>query len=250
MKWNTDSYTQKHAFVFQYGAGLLELLAPEPGQLILDLGCGSGELTQHIADSGAEVIGIDASADMIAKALQQFPKLDFRVADGASFELPERFDAIFSNAALHWMTQPEAVARQMHKHLKPGGRLVAELGGQCNVEQIVNAVLRQLHQRGYTQARADWWYFPSVGEYATLLEKQGFRVRLAQHYDRPTPLADPETGIIDWIEQFGGNFFAGVSAEDKADVLASADAELRPVFLRDGQLFADYKRLRIVAEKQ
>jgi trans-aconitate methyltransferase len=249
MQWNADSYTQKHAFVFRYGAGLVDVLAPEPGELVLDLGCGSGELAQEIASRGAAVVGLDASAEMLAKAHQQFPDLDFRLGDAARFELPERFDAIFSNAALHWVPDAAGAIRQMHRHLKPGGRLVAEMGGQGNVGQIVAAVLRQLKQRGYGLAEANWWYFPSVGEYATLLERQGFRVRLAQHFDRETALAEPETGLTDWIEQFGDQFFAGVSAANKAEILAAVDAELQPVLWRDGQWLADYKRLRIVAER-
>lgn len=249
MQWNADTYTQKHAFVFEYGAGLVDLLAPQAGELILDLGCGSGELAWEISNRGAQVVGLDASADMLAKARQQFPALDFRLGDAARFELPERFDAIFSNATLHWVPAAAAAIRQMYQHLKPGGRLVAEMGGQGNVGQIVAAVLRQLQRYGYPLAAADWWYFPSVGEYAGLLEKQGFRVRLAQHFDRPTALADPETGLTDWIEQFGAHFFAGVHATDKAEILAAANTELRPALWRDGQWLADYKRLRIVAEK-
>ena len=249
MQWNADSYTQKHAFVFEYGAGLVEVLAPQPGERVLDLGCGSGELTQEIARRGAAVVGLDASPEMLARAREQFPELDFRLGDAATFELPERFDAVFSNATLHWVTAAEAALGQLYRHLKPGGRLVAELGGQGNVGQIVAAVLRQLHGRGYAEAAAHWWYFPSVGEYAALLEKQGFRVRLAQHFDRETALADPESGLTDWMAQFGDQFFAGVRPADKAAVLAAVNAELRPVLFRDGQWRADYKRLRIVAEK-
>ena len=249
MQWNANYYTQKHAFVFEHGASLVELLAPLPEELVLDLGCGSGELTQEIASKGAGIVGLDASADMLAKAREQFPSLDFRLGNATNFELPERFDAIFSNAVLHWVPEAAAAIRQMHRHLKPGGRLVAELGGQGNVGHIVNAVLRHLHRRGYLPARADWWFFPSVGEYTTLLEAQGFRVRLAQHYDRPTPLQDSETGLRDWIEQFGDNFFNGVRAADRAAVLAAAEDELRPVLFRDGRWVADYKRLRLVAEK-
>ena len=178
MQWNADSYTQKHAFVFEYGAGLVEVLAPQPGELVLDLGCGSGELTAEISRRGAAVVGLDSSPAMLAKAREQFPDLDFRLGNATTFELPERFDAIFSNATLHWVTDADAAIRQMHRHLQPGGRLVAELGGQGNVGQIVAAVLRQLHGRGHAQA-AHWWYFPSMGEYAARLEKQGFRVRLA-----------------------------------------------------------------------
>ena len=250
MNWNAESYTQKHTFVYQYGTSLVDLLAPEPGELILDLGCGSGELTHEIASYGANVVGLDSSTDMLCKARQQFPGLDFREGDGTTFELPERFDAIFSNAALHWMTDASAVARQMYRHLKPGGRLVAELGGQGNVAQIVARVLRHLHQRGYKHVQANWWYFPSVGEYACLLEKRGFQVRLAQHYDRGTVLEDPQTGLIDWIEQFGSNFFDGVTECDRVAVLNAVNAELRPCLFQKGQWIADYKRLRIIAEKR
>ncbi|MFD1143798.1 class I SAM-dependent methyltransferase [Larkinella insperata] len=249
MQWNADLYTEKHAFVFQYGAGLIDVLNPQPGEVILDLGCGSGELTRQIADRGATVMGLDASEPMLLKARQQFPDLNFQLADATRFQLPHRFDAIFSNATLHWITDSEAVVRQMHGHLKPGGRLVAEFGGKGNVQQITDEVIRQLGQRGYNQT-VSWWYFPSVGEYASVLEKHGFRVQLAQHYDRDTLLDDPENGLIDWIEQFGPNFFEGVSATDRAAVLEATRAALKPVLFRDGRWYADYKRLRVIAVRQ
>lgn len=248
MNWNAELYTKKHGFVYAYGADLIDLLAPKPGELILDLGCGSGELTRQLADRGATVIGLDASASMLNKARAQFPNLDFRTGDATTFALPERVDAIFSNAVLHWVTDYERAAERMRFHLKPGGRLVAEFGGQDNIGQIVEAVTRQLRQQGYDRP-ASWWYFPSVGTYASLLEKHGFRVRLVQHVDRPTRLDDPETGLTDWIEQFGGNFFAGVPDADKAAVLAAVNADLRPALFREGYWFADYKRLRVVAER-
>lgn len=248
MNWNAELYTKKHGFVFAYGSDLIDLLAPKPGQLILDLGCGSGELTQQIADRGATLIGLDAAASMLDKARQQFPTLDFRPGDATTFALPERFDAIFSNAVLHWITDYDRVAERIGQHLKPGGRLVAEFGGKDNIRQIIDAITRQLKQRGY-DVRASWWYFPSVGEYAAVLEKHGFRVRLAQHFDRDTKLDDPKTGLTDWIEQFGGNFFAGVPDADKTAVLEAVNADLRPSLFRDDCWFADYKRLRVVAEK-
>lgn len=246
MDWNADLYTEKHAFVFQYGTGLIDLLAPKPGESILDLGCGSGELTQQIADRGATVIGLDASESMIAKARQQFPALDFRLGDATNFELPQRFDAVFSNAVLHWVTDFEAAIGQIKKHLKSGGRFVAEFGGKDNVKQITDEVARQLQKRGYSLP-VFGWYFPSVGAYASVLEKHGFRVNLAQHYDRDTVLNDPKTGIIDWIEQFGGNFFPHVDPTEKASVLADTQTALKATLFREGRWFADYKRLRIVA---
>lgn len=248
MNWDSESYTQKHAFVFQYGEGLLELLNPQPGERILDLGCGSGELTQRIADRGAEVIGIDSSAVMLAKAQTQFPHLELHQMNAADFSFPEPFDAIFSNAVLHWVTDYDGAVRQMARALKPGSRLVIELGGKDNVALIVEAVARRLGERGYTFP--PFWFFPSIGEYTPVLERHGFAVRLAQHYDRDTLLSDPQTGLTDWIEQFGPYFFEGVTPADKATILEQVNADLRPILFRDGRWYADYKRLRVVAERK
>ncbi|UFH52846.1 class I SAM-dependent methyltransferase [Spirosoma sp. KNUC1025] len=247
MNWNSDLYTQKHAFVFQYGEGLLEVLDPKPGERILDLGCGSGELTQRIAESGATVIGIDSSADMLEKARTQFPNLEFYQRSATEFSFDEPFDAIFSNAVLHWVADYETAVRQMVKALKPGGRLVIEFGGKNNVAIIVDAVARQLEKFGYPFTL--FWFFPSIGEYTPVLERYGFAVRLAQHYDRDTLLSDPETGLTDWIEQFGGYFFENVTPSDKTAILEAVNVALRPVLFRDGHWYADYKRIRIIAEK-
>lgn len=250
MLWNAATYTQNHAFVFHYGAGVVELLAPQAGESILDLGCGTGELTERIAQAGTNVVGLDASPEMVALARQQFPALDFRLADATTFDFPERFDAVFSNAALHWVPDATAVARRICQHLRPGGRFVAELGGQGNVGEIIAATLHQLRRHGHPRPQgADWWYFPSVGEYAAVLEAQGLRVQLALHFDRPTPLADPETGLRDWLGQFGNLFFAGLSAAERAAVLADVEADLRPLLWHDGRWVADYRRLRVVAER-
>ena len=247
MNWNSESYTQKHSFVYQYGEGLLELLNPQPGERILDLGCGSGELTQQIAERGAQVIGIDSSAEMLAKAHAHFPALELYQMSATSFSFAESFDAIFSNAVLHWVPDYEGAVRQMATALKPGGRLVVEFGGQHNVSAITGAVSRALITYGY--AYKPFWFFPSIGEYTPVLERHGFAVRLAQHYDRDTLLADPQTGLTDWIEQFGPYFFEGVRVEDKAAMLEKVNEELRPTLFRNGRWYADYKRIRIVAER-
>ncbi|MFD2933901.1 class I SAM-dependent methyltransferase [Spirosoma flavum] len=247
MNWNSESYTQKHSFVYQFGEGLLDLLNPQPGERILDLGCGSGELTQHIAERGAQVVGIDSSAEMLAKAHAQFPALELRQMDATNFTFTEKFDAIFSNAVLHWVSDYEAVVRQMAAALRPAGRLVVEFGGQYNVAAIVRAVARQLTAHGYDFK--PFWFFPSIGEYAPVLERNGFAVKLAQHYDRETLLSDPQTGLIDWIEQFGAYFFEGVRSEDKAAILENVNMELRSTHFRDGRWYADYKRIRIIAER-
>lgn len=149
MKWNSELYSHKHAFVYQYGEGLVDLLNPQPGERILDLGCGSGELTQRIAERGASVIGIDASATMLETAKNQFPALELYPMDATQFEFAEPFDAIFSNAVLHWVTDYEAAVGRMAAALKPGGRLVVEFGGKGNVATIIQAVAKQLANFGY-----------------------------------------------------------------------------------------------------
>jgi trans-aconitate methyltransferase len=248
MKWNADLYTGKHAFVFQYGQNLVELLNPQPNEVILDLGCGTGELTRQIADAGAKVIGIDNSPAMIEKARKSFPDIDFHVMEATSFTFDFPFDAVFSNAVLHWISEKEKVIHQLSTCLKKGGRIVVEFGGKGNVDSIVQAMLTSLRKRGYDAH--NFWYFPSVGEYATLLENAGFRVRLAEHYERPTELADSENGITDWITMFGKNFFTGVSEEHQREVLNECKMVLKATNFHDGKWYADYKRLRIQATKE
>jgi trans-aconitate methyltransferase len=247
MSWNADLYKNNYAFVFQYGNSLLEWLQPQAGEHILDLGCGTGELTAQLAAGGAQVTGLDASAAMIASAQRSFPQVNFVVANAASFSLPEQFDAVFSNAALHWMLDKEAVAARMYQHLKPGGRLVLEMGAKGNVASLLQALEQAMQRHGYTYT--PFWYFPSVGEYTSLLEKYGFRVQQVLCFDRTTELADPENGIIDWFDMFGDHFFENIPAEKRTAILQQAQEALRPTHYRNGKWYADYVRLRIAAVK-
>lgn len=250
-QWNAQLYDNKHAFVFQFGEDVLSLLAPKEGENILDLGCGTGYLTQQIAEAGANVIGIDNSPAMIAQAQQQYPTVEFEVKDGSNFHFDTPFDAVFSNATLHWISQKEKVIDCVYESLKPGGRFVAEFGGKGNVGKIVNSIRKILRDTGFHQhAAIDFWYFPSVGEYTTLLENRGFRVTFAAHFDRETKLNDQQNGVIDWIEMFGSTFFEGISASEKAGILMKVKDDLQPTCFREGNWFADYKRLRIVAVKE
>lgn len=250
MNWNADLYTQKHAFVFQYGADVLNLLNPQPGERILDLGSGTGELTATIAQSGARVVGADASAAMVGKAQQSFPGVDFRVTDARALSVDELFDAVFTNATLHWIAETEqpTVLHNVFNVLKPGGRFVGEMGGRGNVERILSALGDVLRERGWPAAVRQN-YFPSVGQYATLLEGAGFRVSLMTHFDRDTRLDDAETGLADWIRMFRGDALANLTDAQQNDVLTDVTNRLRPTNFRDGHAFADYKRLRFVAVK-
>lgn len=249
--WNSALYEGSHAFVWQYGESLLELLVPKAGERILDLGCGTGQLTEKIAQSGAFVHGIDSSLSMISTARSNYPQLDFAVADARNFQVNEPLDAVFSNAVLHWIKEPDAVINCVAKALKPGGRFVAEFGGKGNVGAIVRALLSVLSEIGCEEPQAlNPWYFPSIGEYAGLLEKQGFDVGYAVLFDRPTPLEGGSAGMANWIKMFTGGFLSGLSDDVRSHVIRTVEEHLRSVLYRDGNWNADYRRIRIVAVKK
>jgi trans-aconitate methyltransferase len=250
MKWNPDLYTTKHAFVYEYGSNLIQLLAPQSGERILDLGCGSGQLTEQIRESGAVVVGIDKSEEMITIAKTKFPLIEFYVRDGASFSFEEPFDAVFSNATLHWILEKEKAVESIYNALKRGGRFIAEFGGKGNVGTIINQLRQVLKNHGYEQNSVkEVWYYPSLGEYASLLEEQGFRVTMAQHYDRPTELADSEHGIEDWLDMFASSFFEDIDPETKATIKREVQEGIKDQCFINGKWYADYKRLRVVAIK-
>jgi len=233
MKWNPELYKTKHAFVFDLGESLIQLLNPQNGERVLDLGCGTGELTQQISKVTEDIIGVDKSSEMIERAALEYPNINFQVGDASNFQFEKKFDAIFSNATLHWVLQYREAAKCMFDNLVAGGRIVIEFGG-----------------RGYTQeAEIEPWYFPSIGEYCSELEAVGFRVTRAEHYDRPTKLKDSESGIVDWIKMFGKVFFAKVSNKDVEEISQEVQDELKDKMFIDNNWYADYKRIRIVAFK-
>lgn len=249
-KWDTNLYNKKHGFVHQYGADLIDLLQPKPGDRILDLGCGSGQLTAKIAESGASVIGIDSSVEMIQAAKNLFPGQEFDVMDATSFSFAEPFDAIFSNAVLHWVKDQQKAVNCMFRSLNQNGKLVLEFGGKGNVNTIVEALKRSLRKRHLEEnASSDIWFFPSISEYTSLLEHSGFEVSLAELYARPTKLDSRESGIMDWLEMFGTHFLKRLTPEIKNDLLEEVQEELRASCFVNGQWYADYKRIRIIAHK-
>lgn len=247
--WNADRYDRSFGFVSRYGRDLVRLLAPVHGERVLDLGCGTGELAAELADLGIEVQGIDADAAMIAKARSRHPAVAFEQADGHGFRLAEPVDAVLSNAALHWMLDPAAVIARVRAALRPGGRFVAEFGGQGNVAVIRSAVREAAEGVGLDATRLDDpWFFPSPAAYATLLEQGGFRVRLMEHFDRPTPLDDCPEGVVDWLRMFGADLLAAVPADLREQVMRDAAERCRPRLHREGRWYADYVRLRVWAE--
>jgi trans-aconitate methyltransferase len=249
--WNSELYQSSHAFVWQFGRDLLTMLAPKPGERILDVGCGTGQLTAEIANSGAEVVGLDLSAEMIAAASTNFPQLQFEVADIAAANYDGEFDAVFSNAALHWVRNQDAAINTIARALKPGGRFVFEMGGRGNIQQIWTAATQALSAMGVKDPeKLSPWFYPSIAEYAPMLESRGLLVTFAVLFDRPTPLEGGEQGLRTWLEMFGMFASNVLRPEQREELMSRIEATARPVLFHDGQWTVDYKRLRMIAVKQ
>lgn len=248
--WDSKLYDKQHQFVSDYGADVLQWLAPKPGEDILDVGCGTGQLAAQIAESGAEVFGTDASPEMIATAKTNYPDIGFEVVDATKLPYNEIFDAIFSNATFHWIENQQALIECLFNSLKQGGRLVAEFGGKGNVKSITDAISVAAKNLGLAnKVINNFWYFPSIATYTALLEKQGFEVEQAWLFDRPTKLIGKD-GMLKWINQFATHAFKNLAAEE-ADAIKSLAIEiLKPNYFRNGEWTADYRRLRIKALKR
>lgn len=247
--WNTGTYDTDMAFVSRFGESLLELLQPRPGELVLDWGCGTGDLTAAIARSGAQATGIDASPEMLKTAAAKHPELAFVLADGQSYVSPDPADAVFSNAALHWLTDAEGAAASIAASLKPGGRLVAEFGGQGNIASIVNGLPGAFASVGAAEKLRLPWYFPSVGQYASLLEKHGMEVELALCFHRPTPLEGGKEGFRKWVNTFANGVLAVLDADSRRQALDHLEQALAPSLFHDNRWVMDYRRLRVAARK-
>jgi SAM-dependent methyltransferase len=242
--WDAARYQDKHSFVWRYGAGLLELLVPQPGERILDVGCGTGQLTAEIARCGAQVVGLDNSADMLADARKNFPELTFVPGDAARFDFPEPFDAVFSNAVLHWVKDADGAVGSIARALRPGGRFVAEFGGQGNIATVQAALRAVLGPHADQQSP---WYYPSIGEYSAVMERHGLEVRNASLFDRPTPL-EGEDGMDHWLRMFIAPAYLRQFPPDRADGIVHQLIErLRPALYREGIWTVDYRRLRVLA---
>ena len=250
-QWDPGLYDSRHSFVWKYGEEMVELLAPRKGERILDLGCGTGHLTHRIAQSGARVTGLDKSAPMIEQARAAYPDLEFIQADAADFRSPTPFDAVFSNAALHWMKPPAPVVISIARALRTGGRLVAEFGGKGNLQAIHGAMTRALEAMGKpSEHERDLRYYPSIGEYASLLEQHGLATTDATLFDRPTRLEDGEKGLGNWIDTFGGEQVRALSSDERQQFVQRVRELLYATQFRDGAWIADYRRIRILAVRE
>jgi SAM-dependent methyltransferase len=243
--WDPERYARNARFVSDLGAPVVELLASRAGERILDLGCGDGALTAELAARGCVVVGVDGSAAQVAAARAR--GLDARVADAERLAFDAEFDAVFSNAALHWMKDADAVIAGVRRALHPGGRFVAEMGGDGCVARIVGALAAALRRRGIDPAAVHPWYFPTVDDYGARLARGGFVVESIALIPRPTPLPGDVTG---WLETFAGSFSAAVPPADRATFLAEVQDALRPELCdAEGRWTADYVRLRFRATR-
>ncbi len=241
--WSADRYAANARFVSDLGAPALDLLDPRPGEDVLDLGCGDGALTARIAEAGARVRGVDASPDMVAAARAR--GIDAALADAQALTFDAEFDAVFSNAALHWMTDPDAVFAGVARALRPGGRFVAEQGGMGNVAAIRTALIAALSEAGVEDDLRGIWHFPSVAEQTRRLEAAGFVVERIELIPRPTPVA---AGMEAWLDTLSAPALALLPEPLRAAARARAAALVAPALRdADGNWTADYVRLRFRA---
>lgn len=249
-QWNADLYDRNHSFVSQYGMDLVQLLAPQENERILDLGCGTGDLAQKIKNAGAQVLGVDQSANMVKEAKGKYTEIEFEVKDATELDYVEEFDAVFTNATLHWVKPPEKALECIYNSLKSGGRFVAEFGGKGNVKTITDEVIAQIKNEGIEFKDEQFpWFYPSIAEYAAMMEANGFRVTFAHHFDRPTKL-EGNQGLKNWIEMFGGHLLSGVTEQQKVSIVNRVENNLQAILFQDGHWYADYKRIRVIGWKE
>lgn len=246
-EWNSTRYAENARFVSDLGQPVLDRLNPQSGERILDLGCGDGALTEKLVAAGAKVVGVDSSPDMIAAAKRR--GLDARVVDAYELNFHSDFDAVFSNAAMHWMKRdPDSVLSGVFRALKPGGRFASEMGGFGCVAAITVALCATLEGFGTENPTSLIpWYFPEPSEYRERLERAGFRVDYIALIPRPTPLP---TGMRGWLETFAIPFTKALAQEQRPAFLDAVTERLKPILCDSrGNWTADYMRLRFLATK-
>ncbi|MGN0107117.1 MAG: class I SAM-dependent methyltransferase [Hominilimicola sp.] len=249
IKWNTKKYTEDFDFVHKYGEGVMDLLDINEGDCVIDLGCGNGALTEKLHNLGAEVIGIDGSADMIERAKELHPAINFVCDDAVTFSVEKKADCVFSNAVFHWIDEckQEEMLKNIARAIKVGGQLVCEFGGSGCCEKIHSALEKEFNSRGLEYKRT--FYFPKIGEYTSIIDKCGFKTVYAVLFDRKTELKG-ESGMEDWIRMFVKIPFEGIYKAVCDEIIDSTVSKLRNDMYENGKWYADYVRIRIKAVKE
>ena len=243
--WDPDQYARHARFVSDLGGPVVDLLDPKPGEQVLDLGCGDGALTERLITAGCQVVAVDTSPEQVWAALER--GLDARIVDATQLQFDSVFDAVFSNAALHWISDADSVITGVWTALKPGGRFIAEFGGAGCVLSIREAFQLVLGRRGVDARTLDPWYFPTAAEYTARLETRGFTVNSVSLFPRPTPLP---SDVRSWLRIFAQPFLDGVGESERALLVEEVRTELEPRLLNaEGVWVVDYVRLRLTATK-
>ncbi len=248
IQWNSQTYQDQFSFVPTYGEDVLSLITQPSGCKALDLGCGNGTLTQKLSERGYDVLGLDASEDMLALARREHPGLRFLWGDAVTFTLDQPVDLIFSNAVFHWIDEDKQqdMIANIARHLTPGGELVCEFGGYGCGEAVHSTLQHCFEKRGLTYPRT--FYFPTIGQYAPLLEQHGLRVEVALLFDRPTPQQGPD-GLLDWIHMFVKAPFDAMNAALQAEIEQETKQLLYHKLCQNGTWYIDYVRIRLRARK-
>ncbi len=244
--WDSNHYTDNFQFVHKYGNDLINFLTVPNDSFVVDLGCGNGAITESLYKKGFRVLGIDASESMLEKAKHLHPELNFELADACKFKLEEKADAIFSNAVFHWIDNHNRLVDNISSNLKTGGELVFEFGGKGNAEIVHNALEESFKSKGLKYKNN--FNFRSVGEFAPILERYGFKVEYAALFDRPTEQIG-ENGLENWINMFLDSAFEGMKIDLKNEIIAQAVEICRPKLYVNGKWWIDYVRIRMKATK-
>lgn len=247
--WDSEKYSSGFSFVHTYGEDVTKLIDTSKAETVVDLGCGNGEIAHSLTEKGFSVIGIDSSKEMIERAKQNYPDIEFICSDATCFDLAEPVDVIFSNAVFHWIDKDKQsdMLKCVYKSLKQNGQFVFEMGGFGNNQLIHSALSESFAKAGYEYINP--FYFPTIGEYSALLEKEGFKVIYANLFDRPTVLKG-DNGMFDWINMFVKNPFNKISEDERAVIIQDAVKLLYDKFYKNGIWYADYVRLRMKAIKE
>ncbi|MCI5648611.1 MAG: class I SAM-dependent methyltransferase [Fusicatenibacter sp.] len=249
INWNAADYKKDFSFVPAYGEALIHLITKQPGSTVVDLGCGNGTLTEKLADRGYLVTGVDDSDTMLQLARKEHPAYPFLKGNAIDFDLEEKADVIFSNAVFHWIDQrdQQTMLCNIFRNLKPGGELVCEFGGFGCAEAVHGTLEQCFAERGLKYPRT--FYFPTIGQYAPMLEKAGFTVELAVLFDRPTPQNGPD-GLANWIHMFIKKPFEGMEDVQKEDIISDAVSRLKNRLYREPLWIVDYVRIQFRAVKK